>query len=76
MSRRLSDSDQRVLAKIRTRESGASAVDIARAHLGERARKHSIASLNLIGLSIAARLCGQQVITPTRSNYFKITPRR
>jgi hypothetical protein len=70
--------DERVLARINRSPAGASAVDIAKASLGPRARKHSIASLNLIGLSIAARLCGQQVIAPTRTHQFVLnrTPRR
>jgi hypothetical protein len=67
--------DQSVLERIGRSPAGASAVDIARVSLGSRVRKHSIASLNLIGLSIAARLCGQQLITPTRANNFKLTPR-
>jgi hypothetical protein len=66
--------DTYVLARIgRSPESGASAVDIAKAALGPRARRHTIHSLGLIGLSIAARLCGQGLVEPTRSNRFKLS---
>ena len=75
MSGLAAEADQRVLAKIRARESGASAMDIAKASLGARARRHSTASLNLIGLSIAARLCGMGLIEPTRTNQFRLTRR-
>lgn len=64
--------DQRVLDTIRWSQSGASAVDIAKASLGHRARKHSKTSLTMIGLGIAARLCGEGLIEPTRTNLFKI----
>ncbi|PSO29839.1 hypothetical protein C7G41_24150 [Bradyrhizobium sp. MOS002] len=66
------DQDLRVLAIVRRSPSGASAVDIAKAALGHKARRHSKTSLNMIGLGIAARLCGEGAIEPTRSNLFKI----
>lgn len=64
-------SDQLVLALIHRSPSGASAVDIAKAALGSRARWHSKTSLNLIGLGIAARLCGEGLVEPTRTNLFR-----
>jgi len=65
------DGDLRVLTAVRHRLSGASAVDIAKASLGHRARRYSKTSLNMIGLGIAARLCGEGILEPTRSNLFK-----
>lgn len=63
--------DKRVLDVVRRSPSGASAVDIAKASLGHRARRHSKTSLNMIGLGIAARLCGAGLIEPTRTNLFR-----
>jgi hypothetical protein len=68
----LKPGDDLVIARIARSAAGASAVDIAKARLGPRARKHTIASLDLIGLGIAARLVGQGVIRPTRGNQFVI----
>lgn len=70
----LKPGDDLVLERLSRSPSGASAMNIAKAALGSRARKHSIDSLNLIGLSIAARLVGQGLIEPTRTNQFKIRP--
>lgn len=72
MSGTLKDTDGAVLARIGRSPAGATAIDIARAHLGRNARRHSITSLNSIGLAVAARLVGLGVITPTRANNFKI----
>lgn len=68
----LRPSDEVVLERIRRSPSGASAVEIARAHLGASARRHSVASLQAVGLSVAIRLIGLGIITPTRSNQFKL----
>jgi hypothetical protein len=75
MSGALKPSDEAVLARIGRSPTGATAVDIARAHLGSHARRHSIASLNAIGLGVAARLVGLGLIEPTRSNNFRIAAR-
>ena len=72
----MTSSDQLVLDLIRRSPSGASALQIAKAALGSRARRHSKTSLNLIGLAIAARLCGSGEIEATRINRFKITQER
>jgi hypothetical protein len=64
--------DARVLEVVRRSPSGARAVDIAKASLGHKARRHSKTSLNMIGLGIAARLCGAGRIEPTRTNQFRI----
>jgi hypothetical protein len=64
--------DARVLDAVRRSPSGARAVDIAKASLGHKARRHSKTSLNMIGLGIAARLCGAGLIEPTRTNQFRI----
>jgi hypothetical protein len=66
----LNPGDERVIERLGRSTSAASALTIAKAALGNRARKHSVESLTLIGLSIAARLCGQQVLRPTRTNQF------
>lgn len=71
----LSEGDARVLARIANSRAGASALDIARASLGTRARKHSVASLDLVGLSVAARLCGQGLIEPVHVNRFRLAQR-
>jgi len=68
----MKDDDARILDKLRWSPSGASAVDIAKASLGDRAHRHSKTSLNMIGLGIAARLCGEGLIEPTRTNLFRI----
>jgi hypothetical protein len=62
--------DLRVLERVKRAPTGASAIDIARAALGPKAKRHSSDSLNMIGLGIAARLCGAGFLTPTRSNRF------
>jgi hypothetical protein len=67
----MTSSDQLVLALIRRSPTGVNAVDIAKAALGHRARRHSKTSLNLIGLAIAARLCGEGLVEPTRTNLFR-----
>ena len=67
--------DQRVLDRIRRHPSGASAIDIARASLGWRAKKHTPDSLTMIGLSIAVRLVGAGLIQSTKSNRFIATQR-
>jgi hypothetical protein len=72
----MTSSDHLVLALIRRSPTGASAVDIAKAALGSRARRHSKTSLSLIGLAIAARLCGAGLIQPTRTNLFRIQEER
>lgn len=72
----MSPSDAPVLALIRRSPSGASATDIAKASLGSRARRHSKTSLNMIGLAIAARLCGEGALVPTRSNLFRLKQER
>lgn len=64
--------DASVIDRVRRSPSGASAIDIAIAALGPRARRHTKTSLSMIGLGIAARLCGEGVIEPTRTNLFKI----
>lgn len=64
--------DQSVLDRVRRSPAGASAIDIAVAALGDRARRHSKTSLSMIGLGIAARLCGEGHLEPTRSNQFRI----
>lgn len=66
--------DQRVLDSMRWIQSGATAIDIAKAALGPRARRHNKTSLTMIGLGIAARLCGEGLIEPTRSNLFRLKP--
>lgn len=76
LSNSLSPSDERVLARVSRSPAGASAAAIAKASLGPRARRHSFESLNMIGLSIAARLCGQQVIVATKTNQFIVNPQR
>ena len=67
--------DQPVLALLRRSPSGASALEIAKASLGSRARRHSNDSLNMTGLGIAARLCGEGLIEPTRTNHFRLKAR-
>lgn len=64
--------DQRVIDSMRWTQSGATAIDIAKAALGPRARRHNKTSLTMIGLGIAARLCGEGLIEPTRSNLFRL----
>ncbi len=68
--------DELVLAHLRQAPNGASAMAIAKAALGARARRHSRDALNMIGLAIASRLCGLQLIEPTRTNQFKLTQRK
>lgn len=62
--------DQRVIERVRRAPTGASAIDIARASLGWKAKRHTRDSLTMIGLGIAARLCGDGLIEPTRNNRF------
>jgi hypothetical protein len=69
-------SDAPVLALIRRSPSGASALQIAKAALGPRARKHSKDSLNMIGLAIAARLCGSGLLQATKTNQFRLKAER
>jgi ABC-type transporter Mla maintaining outer membrane lipid asymmetry permease subunit MlaE len=76
MRHSLNEADQRVLDCVARTGAGASAIDIARAALGHRRRRHSINALNMIGLQIAARLCGEGVIAPTRSNNFVLAADR
>jgi hypothetical protein len=64
--------DARVLDVVRRTPSGANALVIAKAFLGHRARRHSKDSLHMIGLGVAARLCGAGLIEPTRTNQFRI----
>jgi hypothetical protein len=64
--------DHLVLEKVRRSPNGASSIEIAIASLGSRARKHSKVSLDLIGLSIAARLVGAGMIQATRQNRFTV----
>jgi hypothetical protein len=65
-----SEADDRVIEHMSRSASAASALTIAKVALGPRARKHSVDSLNMVGLAIAARLCGQQIIKPTKTNQF------
>jgi hypothetical protein len=64
--------DQAILDRLRWAPNGASAIDIAKASLGDRARRHSNASLSQIGLSIAVRLIGEGLVEATRTNQFRI----
>lgn len=64
------DDDRRVLDRIKRAPHGASAIDIAKASLGWRAKKHNPTSLTMIGLAIATRLIGEGVVKPSRSNLF------
>lgn len=75
-TRGLTPADERVLERLRRAPQGISAATIAKAALGDRARRLSVEALTATGLAIAARLCGQQMITPTRANNFKIVPRK
>lgn len=68
----MNDADYRVIEIVGRSATGVSAMKIARAALGSRASRHSAQSLTLIGLSIAARLVGQGVIKPTRTNSFTL----
>jgi len=72
----LSNGDERVLARMRRTPTGLSAAAIARTALGERARKLPVTALTMTGLAIASRMCGQQLIAPTRANRFVILDRR
>jgi hypothetical protein len=62
--------DELVIERLSRSSTGASALRIAKAALGSKARRHSVDSLNMIGLAIAARLCGQQILRPTKTNQF------
>jgi hypothetical protein len=66
----MNEADSRVLEVIGRHPNGASALVIAKAALGDRARKHSKDSLHMVGLAIAARLCGEQILRPTKTNMF------
>lgn len=70
-----SEGDDRVIARLTAAPAGLSAMALAKASLRSRARRHSIDALNMIGLAIAARLCGQQIIEPTRTNQFRLRQR-
>jgi hypothetical protein len=72
----MTPSDQTVLDLIRRSPTGASALQIAKAALGPRARRHSRDSLNMIGLAIAARLCGSGVLEATKTNQFRLKAER
>jgi hypothetical protein len=72
MSQSLNAADERVIERLSRSPNGASALTIAKASLGPRASRHSRESLNMIGLQIAARLVGQKVLKPTRSNQFAL----
>jgi hypothetical protein len=65
-----SPGDELVLERLSRSPNGTSAMNIAKASLGSRARRHSVDSLNMIGLQIAARLVGQQILQPTKTNQF------
>jgi hypothetical protein len=66
------EADDRVIERLSRSSTGASAMNIAKAYLGPKARKHSVDSLNMIGLAVAARLCGQQILRPTKTNQFTL----
>ena len=68
----MKDEDLRVLARVRHCPRGVSAIDIAKASLGDRSRRHSKTSLAQIGLSIAVRLIGEGLIEATRTNNFRV----
>jgi hypothetical protein len=72
MMQNYSPCDELVLERLRRSPNGVSAMMIAKASLGPRASRHSRESLNMIGLQIAARLVGQKVLKPTRSNQFAL----
>jgi hypothetical protein len=76
LSRSLNSADERVIEKLSRLSTGASALTIAKAALGSQARRHSVDSLNMIGLAIAARLCGQQILRPTKTNQFVLNQGR
>jgi hypothetical protein len=64
----LNEADHRVVQVIGRSATCATAKAIAPAHLGHRAKTHSKDSLNMVGLHVAARLCGEQVLKPTKTN--------
>lgn len=66
------EADRRVIERVRRSAGGVSALDIAKVYLGPRARRHSALSLTMIGLGVAARLCGDGHLQPTRGNCFII----
>lgn len=66
------EADQRVIEQLRGKPGGGSALDIAKAFLGPRARRHKAEQLTMIGLGIAARLSGSGQIQPTRGNCFTV----
>lgn len=66
------EADQRVIEHLRRKPGGGSALDIAKAFLGPRARRHKAEALTMIGLGVAARLCGAGEIQPTRGNCFTV----
>jgi hypothetical protein len=70
MSQSQREADDRVIEWLSRSSSAASAMTIAKAALGSRAKRHSADSLNMIGLAIAARLCGTQILRPTKTNQF------
>jgi hypothetical protein len=74
MMQNYSPGDELVLERLSRSPNGVSAVMIGKASLGPRASRHSRESLNMIGLSIAARLVGQGLIEATRTNQFRMRP--
>jgi hypothetical protein len=76
MSQSQREADDRVIEWLSRSSTAASAMTIAKAALGSRARRHSADSLNMIGLAIAARLCGTQILRPTKTNQFILVRRK
>ncbi len=68
----MNEADFRVVEIIGRYPNGASALVIAKAALGDRARRYSKDALIMIGLQVAARMVGENVLVPTRSNMFTI----
>lgn len=68
----LSPGDELVIGRMRRTPQGLSAAAIAKTSLGPRARKLSVEALTMTGLAIASRLCGEQMIVPTRANKFRL----
>lgn len=68
----MTEADIRVIEAVSRSATGVSASKIAKAHLGDRSRRHSAASLTAIGLQIACRLVGDRVLQPARGNKFII----
>jgi hypothetical protein len=69
----LSNADERVLERLlRAPAGGISAATIAKAALGDRARRLSVEALTMTGLAIASRMVGERLITPTKANKFRL----